>query len=75
MGKVTHRGSVSKYQQEQDAHRCDRVKVLHYTNSLRAFLLEINFRAYVPLYTMCVTHYQIALALPGWCHDLAFSYQ
>ena len=28
--------------QERDAHRCDRVKVLRYTNSLRAFQTLIS---------------------------------
>ena len=34
---VSVQGNQHKEKQERDAQRCDRVKVLRYTNSLRAF--------------------------------------
>ena len=52
-------------QQDQDAHRCDKVKVLSYTNSLRAFQKLISGL------TWSYTHYQAALILRRWCQVLA----
>ena len=49
-GEVEKR--VDPYKQERDAHRCDRVKVLRYTNSLRAFKKLISGL------TWSYTHYQ-----------------
>ena len=54
--------------QERDAHRCDRVKVLSYTNSLRAFQKLIS------VLTWSYTHYQAALILRRWCQVLASTF-
>ena len=56
---------LSLKKQERDAHRCDRVKVLSYTNSLRAFQKLISGL------TWSYTHYQAALILRHWCQVLA----
>ena len=53
-------GNLEK--QERDAHRCDRVKVFSYTNSLRAFKKLISGL------TWSYTHYQdLAPPLSNFC--------
>ena len=54
---------VSK--QERDAHRCDRVKVLRYTNSLRAFQKLVSGLTWSKRIIKTLLFHQVTLVVNG----------
>ena len=51
--------------QERDAHRCDRVKVLSYTNSLRAFQKLVSGLTWSKRIIKTLLFHQVTLVVNG----------